>query len=116
MSEKTLPVNQVIEGDCLTVMAELPEGCVDLIFADPPYNLQLSKDLWRPNMTKVDAVDDEWDQFSSFKAYDDFSKEWLGACKRLLSDTGSIWVIGSYHNIFRIGKMFVDYINRPLQE
>jgi len=108
MSEISLPTNQVLEGDCLTIMASLPERSIDLIFADPPYNLQLSKDLWRPNMTKVDAVDDAWDQFSSFEAYDDFSKEWMSACRRLLSDKGSLWVIGSYHNIYRIGKIMQD--------
>jgi site-specific DNA-methyltransferase (adenine-specific) len=108
MNENTLPLNQVLEGDCIEVMANLPPESVDLIFADPPYNLQLSQDLWRPNMTKVDAVDDEWDQFSSFEAYDEFSRMWLSACRRLLNDRGSIWVIGSYHNIFRIGKIMQD--------
>jgi site-specific DNA-methyltransferase (adenine-specific) len=103
-----LPLNQVLEGDCIEIMESLPAKCVDLIFADPPYNLQLSQDLWRPNMTKVDAVDDEWDQFSSFETYDEFSTQWLKACRRLLNDKGSIWVIGSYHNIFRIGKIMQD--------
>jgi site-specific DNA-methyltransferase (adenine-specific) len=108
MDENKLPLNQVLEGDCIEVMASLPPESVDLVFADPPYNLQLSQDLWRPNMTKVDAVDDEWDQFSSFEAYDEFSRKWLNACRRLLNDKGSIWVIGSYHNIFRIGKIMQD--------
>ena len=108
MTKTKLPLNQVLEGDCLEVMDRLPADSVDLIFADPPYNLQLSQDLWRPNMTKVDAVDDDWDQFTSFEAYDQFSQQWLTACRRLLSDKGSIWVIGSYHNIFRIGKIMQD--------
>jgi site-specific DNA-methyltransferase (adenine-specific) len=108
MPKEDIPLNQVIEGDCIEVMQRLPAGLVDLIFADPPYNLQLSQDLWRPNMTKVDAVDDAWDQFSSFEAYDRFSLEWLKACRRLLNERGSIWVIGSYHNIFRIGKIMQD--------
>lgn len=89
-------------------MRSLPEGSIDLIFTDPPYNLQLSQDLWRPNMTKVDAVDDDWDQFSSFDAYDRFCEAWLGACRRLLKPNGTIWVIGTYHNIFRIGKIMQD--------
>jgi site-specific DNA-methyltransferase (adenine-specific) len=108
MEKGVLPLNQVLEGDCTEILAGFPPDSVDLIFADPPYNLQLSQDLWRPNMTKVDAVDDEWDQFSSFEAYDDFSRKWLSACRRVLKDHGSIWVIGSYHNIFRIGKIMQD--------
>jgi len=108
MPEISLPLNQVLEGDCVSILESFPEGSVDLIFADPPYNLQLSKDLWRPNMTKVDAVDDDWDQFKNFEAYDEFSTAWLEACRRLLSEKGSIWVIGSYHNIFRIGKIMQD--------
>jgi site-specific DNA-methyltransferase (adenine-specific) len=108
MIKDELPLNQVLEGDCIEVMAGLPPESADLIFADPPYNLQLSQDLWRPNMTKVDAVNDEWDQFSSFEDYDDFSRKWLSACKGLLNDHGSIWVIGSYHNIFRIGRIMQD--------
>lgn len=89
-------------------MDKLPEKCVDTIFADPPYNLQLKNELYRPNLTKVDGVDDAWDQFSSFKEYDDFSYSWLKACRKVLKDTGTIWVIGSYHNIFRIGKIMMD--------
>jgi site-specific DNA-methyltransferase (adenine-specific) len=108
MGVDSLPMNQVLEGDCLSIMATLPQDSVDLIFADPPYNLQLSQNLWRPNMTKVDAVDDDWDHFSSFEAYDRFSEKWLRACRSLLNDKGSIWVIGSYHNIFRIGKIMQD--------
>jgi len=89
-------------------LSSLPENSVDLIFAAPPYNLQLQKDLWRPNMTKVDAVDDAWDQFSSFEQYDIFTKAWLSAAKRVLKDTGTIWVIGSYHNIYRVGAILQD--------
>jgi len=89
-------------------MNALPERCVDLIFADPPYNLQLRQPLWRPNMTKVNAVDETWDQFADFAAYDEFSKSWLSACRRVLKDQGTLWVIGTYHNIFRIGKLMQD--------
>lgn len=103
-----LPINKIIQGDCDEVMNSFPEGSVDLIFADPPYNLQLQNDLHRPNMTKVDAVDDDWDQFDSFSSYDEFTQSWLAACKRILKPTGSIWVIGSYHNIFRVGRIMQD--------
>ena len=103
-----LPLDTVLEGDCVEIMRGLPEKSVDLIFADPPYNLQLQQELWRPNMTKVDAVNDEWDKFSDFGAYDRFSREWLSACRRVLKDTGTIWVIGTYHNIFRIGSIMQD--------
>jgi len=87
--------NQIIQGDCVEVLNSMPESSVDLIFADPPYNLQLQNDLHRPNMTKVDAVNDQWDQFESFAKYDEFSRTWLSACKRVLKSTGAIWVIGS---------------------
>lgn len=100
--------NQIIQGDCVEVLNSMPESSVDLIFADPPYNLQLQNDLHRPNMTKVDAVNDQWDQFESFAKYDEFSRAWLSACKRVLKSTGSIWVIGSYHNIFRVGTIMQD--------
>ena len=98
-----LPLNQIIAGDCIEVMQSLPEGSVDLIFADPPYNLQLRGDLHRPDNSKVDAVDDAWDQFASFEAYDKFTRDWLAAARRLLKPNGAIWVIGSYHNVFRMG-------------
>lgn len=98
-----LPLNQIVAGECIEVMNSLPAGSVDLIFADPPYNLQLKGDLHRPDNSKVDAVDDSWDQFSSFGAYDRFTKDWLAAARRLLKPNGAIWVIGSYHNIFRVG-------------
>src|SRR5210317_2121818 len=100
---KTLPVNQILSGDCIDVMNSLPEGSIDLIFADPPYNLQLKGDLHRPDSSKVDAVDDHWDQFDSFAVYDEFSRNWLRAARRLLNPNGAIGVIGSYHNIFRVG-------------
>ncbi len=98
-----LPLNEILAGDCIDLMNSLPEGSVDLIFADPPYNLQLKGDLHRPDNSKVDAVDDAWDQFDSFKVYDQFTKAWLKAARRLLKPDGAIWVIGSYHNIFRVG-------------
>lgn len=98
-----LPLNQILAGDCIELMNGLPEASVDLIFADPPYNLQLKGDLHRPNNSLVDAVDDAWDQFDSFAAYDKFTRAWLAAAKRLLKPGGAIWVIGSYHNIFRVG-------------
>ncbi|MCX7925020.1 MAG: DNA methyltransferase [Fimbriimonadales bacterium] len=103
-----LPLNQVLHGDCIEVMRCLPERSVDCIFADPPYNLQLRQELYRPNRTKVDAVDDEWDRFESFEAYDAFTEQWLSEARRLLKDTGTLWVIGTYHNIFRIGKIMQD--------
>lgn len=103
-----LPLDQVILGDCRPVLADLPAKSVDLVFADPPYNLQLQKELFRPNMSKVDAVNDSWDQFDSFAAYDQFTRQWLAACRRVLKDTGTLWVIGSYHNIFRVGAILQD--------
>ena len=104
----SLQLNRIIKGDCIEVMNSLPEKSIDLIFADPPYNLQLKNDLHRPNMTIVDAVDDAWDQFASFSSYDEFTRNWLTACKRILKPTGTIWVIGSYHNIFRVGTIMQD--------
>lgn len=109
MHSNQIPINQIIQGDCAEILNTFPENSIDLIFADPPYNLQLQNDLWRPNNTKVEAVNDGWDQFSSFGAYDDFTKKWLSACKRVLKDSGTIWVIGSYHNIFRIGSLMQDF-------
>lgn len=104
----SLPLNQILSGDCIETMDSLPENSVDLIFADPPYNLQLKGELHRPDNSKVDAVDDHWDQFDSFKVYDDFSREWLRAARRILKPNGAIWVIGSYHNIFRVGACLQD--------
>ncbi len=103
-----LPLNQILSGDCVAEMNALPEGSIDLIFADPPYNLQLKGDLHRPDSSKVDAVDDHWDQFDSFAVYDKFSRDWLKAARRLLKPDGAIWVIGSYHNIFRVGATLQD--------
>jgi len=108
MQEQILPLDQIIQGNCIEVLAALPEKSVDLIFADPPYNLQLQQDLWRPNMTKVDAVDDDWDRFSSFAEYDRFTRAWLQACRRVLKDSGTLWVIGSYHNIYRVGAILMN--------
>lgn len=103
------PPNILIEGDCLEMLSFLPSNSVDLIFADPPYNLQLkTADLRRPNNTLVDGVDDHWDKFGDFAEYDRFTKKWLTECRRILSPTGSIWVIGSYHNIFRVGAILQD--------
>ncbi|WP_069299032.1 site-specific DNA-methyltransferase [Neptunicoccus sediminis] len=104
----SLPLNQILSGDCIEVMDALPENSVDLIFADPPYNLQLKGELHRPDNSKVDAVDDHWDQFDSFKVYDEFSRDWLRAARRILKPNGAIWVIGSYHNIFRVGACLQD--------
>jgi len=101
-------LNKIIKGDCIEVLKDIPENSVDLIFADPPYNLQLQGDLYRPNQTKVDGVDDKWDQFSSFEEYDKFTHDWLKECKKVLKKDGTIWVIGSYHNIFRVGKIMQD--------
>jgi modification methylase len=98
-----LPLNTILDGDCVEAMNRLPEASVDLIFADPPYNLQLKGTLHRPNNTEVDACDDDWDQFDSFAAYDTFTRDWLRAARRVLKPDGAIWVIGSYHNIFRVG-------------
>lgn len=107
-SNFTLPLDTIIHGNCVDVLATLPENSVDLIFADPPYNLQLQNELIRPNQTLVDAVDDYWDKFGSFAEYDDFTRAWLTACRRVLKDDGTIWVIGSYHNIFRVGSIMMD--------
>ncbi len=103
-----LPLDQVICGDCLEVLAGFPAESVDLVFADPPYNLQLRQELWRPNLTRVDAVDDDWDHFSDFRAYDHFTTAWLSACKRVLKRNGTLWVIGTYHNIYRVGTILQD--------
>ena len=101
-------LNSIIKGDCVAALEGLPEKSVDAIFADPPYNLQLNGDLHRPDQSKVDAVDDEWDQFESFAAYDAFTRAWLLAARRVLKPDGTVWVIGSYHNIFRVGAAMQD--------
>lgn len=103
-----LTLDTVIQGDCIEVLESFPPESVDLVFADPPYNLQLAQELWRPNLTRVDGVDDEWDRFSSFEAYDEFTRRWLTACRRVLKPTGTLWVIGTYHNIFRVGAVLQD--------
>ena len=105
---KDLPVDTILAGDCVEVMRALPAASVDLIFADPPYNLQLKGELHRPDNSRVDAVDESWDRFASFAAYDDFSRAWLAAARRLLKPDGAIWVIGSYHNVFRLGAGLQD--------
>ncbi|GAA4770662.1 site-specific DNA-methyltransferase [Novosphingobium ginsenosidimutans] len=103
-----LPIGRILDGDCIEAMRSLPDASIDMIFADPPYNLQLGGDLSRPDGSHVDAVTDHWDQFDSFAAYDKFSREWLTEARRLLKPNGSLWVIGSYHNIFRLGAMLQD--------
>tara|TARA_Y100000034_G_scaffold16030_1_gene17198 strand:+ start:282 stop:1421 length:1140 start_codon:yes stop_codon:yes gene_type:complete len=108
MNNFAVTPNQILHGDCHALLSEFPDNSVDLIFADPPYNLQLQNELYRPNMTLVDAVTDDWDKFSSFAAYDKFTRDWLSSCRRVLKPTGTIWVIGSYHNIFRIGTIMQD--------
>ena len=105
---QAVPANRVLVGDCLEELARLPDGSVDLVFADPPYNLQLERELLRPNNTVVDGVDDAWDKFTSFAEYDQFSRRWLAECRRVLKPDGAIWVIGSYHNIFRLGAALQD--------
>lgn len=101
-------LDAIVQGDCVDLLKSLPDESVDLVFADPPYNLQLAGELYRPNQTKVDAVDDEWDKFDSNEVYDKFTKAWLSECHRVLKKTGSIWVIGTYHNIFRVGSIMQD--------
>src|SRR5437016_633029 len=100
--------HRIIIGDCVAEMSKLPAGSVDLVFADPPYNLQLKGDLKRPDESHVDAVNNDWDKFSSFAAYDDFTRAWLLACRRVMKPSATLWVIGSYHNIFRIGAILQD--------
>ena len=95
--------NKIVNGESLRILKKIPDKTFDLVFADPPYNMQIGKKLKRPDNSKVNGVNDKWDQFSNFKHYDDFSKEWLKECKRILKDNGSMWVIGTYHNIFRLG-------------
>ncbi len=103
-----LPLDQVLVGDCLDVLRRLPPASVHAIFADPPYNLQLKGDLLRPEGGAVDGVDDAWDRFDGFPAYDAFTREWLGECRRVLREDGTIWVMGAYHNVFRLGCAIQD--------
>ncbi|MGB4866044.1 MAG: DNA methyltransferase, partial [Hyphomicrobium sp.] len=102
------PAGSIRVGDCLKELRKIPSTSVDLVFADPPYNLQLGGDLLRPNNTRVDGVDDAWDKFHDFAAYDKFCHEWLSECRRILKPDGALWVIGSYHNIFRLGVAIQD--------
>ena len=103
-----LPLDRILRGDCIAAMKALPAKSVDMIFADPPYNLQLAGELFRPDGSHVDAVNDEWDKFDTFAAYDAFTRAWLAEAHRILKDDGTIWVIGSYHNIFRVGTAVQD--------
>jgi modification methylase len=103
-----LPLNTILQEDCVAAMAKLPDGCVDMVFADPPYNLQLGGNLFRPEGGLVDAVDDDWDKFETFAAYDHFTRAWLKEARRILKPNGTLWVIGSYHNIFRVGASLQD--------
>ena len=102
------PRDEILVGDCLAELGRLPDGCVDTVFADPPYNLQLAGALKRPDESDVDAVDDDWDKFASFADYDAFTRAWLAECRRVLKPDGTLWVIGSYHNIFRVGTALQD--------
>jgi modification methylase len=98
----------ILQGDCIAQLRRLPDASVDLVFADPPYNLQLAGELLRPNNTIVDGVDDHWDKFDDFASYDTFTKQWLTECRRVLKPDGALWLIGSYHNIFRLGATLQD--------
>ena len=104
----SVSVNRVLQGECIAELRKLPQSSVDLVFADPPYNLQLDRTLLRPNDSVVDGVDDAWDKFASFSDYDRFCREWLAECRRVLKPDGAIWVIGSYHNVFRLGTALQD--------
>jgi modification methylase len=108
VSFESAPSSRVLVGDCIAELTKLPRSSVDLVFADPPYNLQLAGDLKRPDDSRVDAVDDDWDKFSSFSAYDDFTRAWLTACRHVMKPHATLWVIGSYHNIFRVGAILQD--------
>jgi modification methylase len=108
LARRDLPLDTIVQGDCIAEMARLPDKSVDMIFADPPYNLQLGGDLFRPEGGRVDAVDDDWDKFESLAVYDDFTRGWLAEAHRILKDDGTIWVIGSYHNIYRVGALLQD--------
>ncbi len=106
--ERAIPTGEILVGDSVEIMNRLDEGTADMIFADPPYNLQLQGELVRPNNTRVDGVDDDWDRFADFAAYDEFTRAWLAAARRVLKDDGTLWVIGSYHNIYRVGAILQD--------
>lgn len=101
-------LDSILAGDCIEELRKLPANSVDVVFADPPYNLQLTGELLRPDQSRVDGVEEAWDQFSGFAAYDEFTRNWMSECRRVLKETGSLWVIGSYHNIFRVGTVLQD--------
>ncbi len=107
-SVKTVQTNRILVGDCIAVMNGLPAGSVDMVFADPPYNLQLNGELLRPNHSRVEGVEEDWDKFADFRDYDRFTRDWLAAARHALKDDGTLWVIGSYHNIFRVGAILQD--------
>jgi len=107
MAKQSL-INQIIQGDSIQILKTLPRESVDVVFADPPYNLQLKQDLWRPDHSKVDAVNDKWDQFGSYDDYDAFTRAWLEAVRPVMKSRSSIWISGTYHNIFRVGKIMQD--------
>jgi modification methylase len=107
-AKAAVSLDVILKGDCVSEMEKLPPACVDLVFADPPYNLQLSGELHRPNQSRVDGVDEDWDRFADFASYDGLTRAWLLACRRVLKPTGALWVIGSYHNIFRVGAVLQD--------
>lgn len=107
-SKDILPINKILAGDCVDNLKSLPNESIDMIFADPPYNLQLDGDLHRPNNSRVNGVEDDWDKFASLETYDDFTRQWLSAARDALKPDGTIWVIGSYHNIFRVGAILQD--------
>jgi modification methylase len=106
--DASVPLDEILVGDCIATLARLPAESVDLVFADPPYNLQLEGALSRPDQSLVDAVDDDWDKFSSFSDYDRFTREWLAGVKRVMKKNATLFVIGSYHNIFRVGTVLQD--------
>ncbi|PKO05928.1 MAG: modification methylase [Chloroflexi bacterium HGW-Chloroflexi-3] len=108
MNRIAIDEDQIILGDCVEVMRQMESDSVDMIFADPPYNLQLKQQLYRPDLSHVEAVDDHWDKFDNFETYDQFTRDWLEAAKRILKPNGTLWVIGSYHNIYRVGSIIQD--------
>src|SRR5690242_710910 len=108
LDSESASASKILVGDCVAELAKLPAETADLVFADPPYNLQLQGDLKRPDDSRVDAVDDDWDKFASFAAYDHFTRAWLIAARRVMKPNATIWVIGSYHNIFRVGAILQD--------
>ncbi len=102
------PVDQIVQADCVAELARMPDECFDMCFADPPYNLQLQGELHRPDRSRVNGVEDTWDQFDSMSAYDEFTAAWMSEVKRALKPNGTLWVIGTYHNIYRVGKVLQD--------